>query len=359
MALRLPVRLSVRLSRAFNRRASEPHHRLQECQNQQNAGGRRRHAAADRSCVVCCRAPARRRGWPECEGDAVRVQHVPQQCLRVGEHMRSTASEVADMKADVEHHSARGGVAPRAHCSRNALAVCHFGHRLCRQRGRRVGILAGRNGEGDPQFDGFGGASGNVAVRRGRSSMAGRGFRPMRRRGGYRRRCARAVARRAAPESAEPPVSDVATGANEDRREDVHGGDMRDAERGEKSGTGGIVHTPGKIQTAPAAPHPKIASAAITVCTLDSLLSRRRNAAAPQATASSAATTLMRNSKASPSSDMPLIHAYNTANRVSPTGAADAELCGDTGLTAVVRARATLPPRHLRSRTGRRSDSEG
>src|SRR5271165_1170523 len=50
-------------------------------------------------------------------------------------------------------------------------------------------------------------------------------------------------------------------------------------------------------------------------------------------------------------------------SRSVPNGSAaptaDAELCGDTGLTAVVRARATLPPRHLRSRTGRRSDSEG
>jgi|HubBroStandDraft_6_1064221.scaffolds.fasta_scaffold765122_1 hypothetical protein len=38
-------------------------------------------------------------------------------------------------------------------------------------------------------------------------------------------------------------------------------------------------------------------------------------------------------------------------SRSVPNGSAaptaDAELCGDTGLTAVVRARATLPPRHL------------
>ena len=88
------------------------------------------------------------------------------------------------------------------------------------------------------------------------------------------------------------------------------------------SGTGGIIQTPGNIQTAPAAPNPKIASAATMARGLDPLPNRRGSAAAAQATASSAAATLMSISKASPSRVMPLIHAYSTASSASPTGGA-------------------------------------
>ena len=86
-------------------------------------------------------------GRQEREGDAVRVQYVPQQGLRVGEHVLATASDVAYVKADVQNYPARGVGMPRAHCSRNALAEGHFVHRPRRQRSRSVGILAGRNGE--------------------------------------------------------------------------------------------------------------------------------------------------------------------------------------------------------------------
>ena len=93
---------------------------------------------------------------------------------------------------------------------------------------------------------------------------------------------------------------------------------------GSASGILGIVQTPGNIQTTPAAPSPKMAGAATTARGLNPLPNQPRSPDAAQATASSTAAPLMSISKASPSTVIPLIHAYSTASSASPTGGVQA-----------------------------------
>jgi hypothetical protein len=108
--------------------------------------------------------------------------------------------------------------------SRNALAVRHIGHRLLRQGGRRVVILAGRDGEGDPQFDRFGrGLRQPGGTARALEHGTQRLAHPRDAAGAIGGDALSLLRNSAAPESAQPPVCDVAAGANECGRDDAFG----------------------------------------------------------------------------------------------------------------------------------------